>query len=135
MVPETKKNKRRNFGFKKTVFPIFLVLFILGIAIFLIIVNIRIGQKRAQLSGKVESLKKEIQTSEERNKELTGEVSKSSQQEFIEKEARERLNLKKPEEKVIVVLPSEENKQEIEVKKSFFQTLFDKIRQWAENPD
>ncbi len=135
MIAEFKKNKRRNIKFKKTILPLLSVFFIFGMTIFLVIVNIKISQKRTQLSDKVKSLENEIGIAQERNKELTGEISQSSREEFIEKEARERLNLKKPGEEVVVVLPSaEQNKQQIEVKKNFLQELFDKIRQWAESP-
>ena len=134
MIAGFKKNKRRKLDFKKTLLSIFLVLIISAITIFLTVMNIRINQKRAQLSEKVESLKNEIKTAEERNKELTRQVSQSSQEEFIEKEARERLNLKKPGENVLVVVPPPaENKGATETNKNFFQILFDKIRLWAEN--
>ncbi len=130
MIPEFKKNKSRHINFRKTVFPIFLVLVIFSITVFLIIINIRTAQKASPLSEKLESLKKEIQKSEGINQELKKQISEGSQEEFVEREARERLNLKKPGEEVVVVLPPAENKQEIEIKKNFFQKFLDEVKDW-----
>lgn len=93
---------------------VFLGLLLFGIAGFLAISNWKINQKRTELNSRAESLNKEIQILEERNKELQARILRSSEESFLEKEAREKFNLKKPgeEAEAIIILPSPESKNE-----------------------
>jgi len=125
MIAGIKKNKKW-----KNLFFILLIIFVLAIAGFLVISNSRLGKARSQLIEKIESLKKEIQKAGEKNQELKQQVSESSQESFIEKEARERLNLQKPGEKVVVVLPPKEEKQEIQEQKNLWQRILDMLKSW-----
>jgi len=85
----------------------------LGVVGFLVVSNFRISQKRATLDSQIERLKEDIRQVEEKKRQLGAQINQSSSEVYLEKEARERLNLKKPGEEVVTVLPSpEENKPE-----------------------
>lgn len=124
MITKTKKFKK---GTRQTIFFStligFLVLLIVG---FLIFSNLKISQRRAELTSRIEALKKEIQTLEEKNQQLRAGISQVETESYLEKEARERLGLKKPGEEVVVVLPPEEEEVKKE-EKSFWQKILEKI--------
>ena len=46
---------------------------------------------------------------EEKKHNFQAQLNPSKQEEYLEKEAREKLNLKKPGEEVVTVLPAEKN--------------------------
>jgi cell division protein FtsB len=75
---------------------------------FLVVANWRINQNRAEFNSQIESLQKEIQILEEKRQALQAQISQTSEQEYLEKEARETFNLKKPGEEVVAILPAEE---------------------------
>ncbi len=116
MIAEFEKIK--NSFWQKTFFPLFLLVLIILTIGFLIVSNWKISQKRKELILRIEDLKKEIQISENRQKELNDKIFPSEF--FLEKEAREKLNLKKPGEEVIVVLSPEKFQLEKELKKENF---------------
>ncbi len=102
----------------------FLILTVVG---FLVFSNFRISQRRAMLNSQIERLKTEIKAAEEKKLQLQSQVYESSREEFLEKEAREKLNLKKSGEEVVAVLPSEEDKTEEPQKQSFWDKILGKI--------
>lgn len=102
---------------------IFLGFLILAVIGFLAVSSFRISQRRTMLNSQIDQLKEEIRKAEEKKQQLQAKLYQSSQEEYLEKEAREKLNLKKPGEEVVAVIPAEKNKAE-EVKK---QTFWDKI--------
>lgn len=107
-----------------------LVLLVIG---FLVFSNLKISQKRAELTARIESLKKEIQILEEKNEELQAGISQGSSQTFLEKEARERLGLQKSGEQMVVVLPPEGSEEEkTKEQKNFWQRLLDPVRNFFE---
>jgi cell division protein FtsB len=101
----TKKiKKRKTFPF----FSIILILGFLGAIGLLVVGNWKIGQRRAELTARIESLKKEIAELQKQNEEIQAGLSQKGEEGYLEKEARERLNLKKPGEEVVVVVPPKE---------------------------
>ncbi len=85
-------------------------------------------QRRAELIFQIEDLEKEIQGLEKRNQELKAGFSQLSDEDYLEKEAREKLGLKKPGEEVVVVLPPPESEKEVKEKeKGFWQKLLEKL--------
>ncbi|MDO8558721.1 MAG: septum formation initiator family protein [bacterium] len=106
----------------------FFGILILTVVGFLAFSNFRISQRRAILNSQIEQLKAEIKAAEEKNRQLQVQAYESSQEEFLEKEAREKLNLKKPGEEVVAVLPSEEDKTEEPQKQSFWDKILGKIK-------
>lgn len=132
MIAKTKKLKKiaRKKSSGKTNFSrfFFALLAILAIT-FLAISNWRLGQKRLSLAERFKTLEKETKILEEKNKELEAQISYASRESFLEREARERFNLKKPGEEVVAVVPPEETeeKKNIEVPKSFWQQFLEKL--------
>ena len=81
-------------------------------------INFKINKKRSELNSRVNSLKQEISVLEKRNEELKTQTSLILEEEYLEKEAREKLNLKKPGEKVVTIIPEEK-----ENNKSLYQKI------------
>lgn len=126
MVAKFKKTKKRTF--QTIFFSIILAVLIVMIASFLIISNWKMNQRRAELRTKIEELKKEIQILEEKNKELEAGISQVETREYLEKVAKEQLNLKNPGEEVVVITKEEGlEKERKEEKKSFWQKIWEKI--------
>jgi len=63
--------------------------------------------KRYQLNQEIESLKAEIEKTDKKEQELTKLMSYLDSSNYLEKEAREKLNLKKEGENVLMVSESE----------------------------
>ena len=85
------------------------------------------SQKRVELAARVESLKKEIADLEKKNEEMQAGLSQKDEEGFLEKEARERLNLKKPGEEVVVVVPPKEE-EGIQESKNFWERWWEEIK-------
>lgn len=127
MIQKSRKFKKP--GFQQTIlFSIIISFLLLGAISFLIISNWKINQRRQELTSKIEALKKEIEVLEVKNAELKTKISQSQQESYLEKEARERLGLKKPGEEVAAVLPAEEKKEEQPQEKSLWQKILDPIK-------
>jgi cell division protein FtsL len=125
MIP---KNKRNPKSPESIFFSTLFILLILMVSTFLIISNLKINQKRAELNAQIERLKEETQTLEEKNQKLKATISESEKEDYLEKEARERLGLKKPGEEAVVILPSKNNEKEnIQEKKNFLEKILEKI--------
>ncbi|MCK4781888.1 septum formation initiator family protein [Candidatus Parcubacteria bacterium] len=97
----------------------------------LIISNFKINKKRAELDSRMDAIKQEISVLEKRNKELKAQILWTSEQEHLEKQARERLNLKKPGEKVVTIVPQKEQESkefsETIKPKSWWQKILEKL--------
>lgn len=78
------------------------------VIIILVVSNLKIGQRRADLTAQLESLREEVDALEQEKANLQAKASQGTDQDFLEKEARERFNLKKPGEEVITVIPPEQ---------------------------
>ena len=91
--------------------------------------NWQMNQRRQQLSLKVQALEKEIAAQEKKNEELKSSLNSASQESYLEKEAREKFQLKKPGEKVVAVLPPEETPETkpAESPKNFFEQILEKL--------
>ena len=125
MLSNFKKNKKRRNA-KSIFFLIFFgVLLLVGIG-FLSWTNIKIKQRREKLLSRIESIKKEIQMLEEKNKDLKEQVSQSGTPEYLEKVAREQFGLKAPGEEVVII--SKENEEKEEVKAEEEQGWWQKIK-------
>lgn len=111
MVTQFKKSKKGET--RQTIFfSIFLGCLILIVIGFLVISNWKINQKRVELRSQIEALRKEIQILEEKKQELEAGISQTKGEEYLEKEAREKLGLKKPGEEVVAILPPEKNEED-----------------------
>ena len=77
-----------------------LILVFFSINLFKAIIN------RRELLGDIKSLEIEIKSLESRNQELVGLIEYFKTIDFVETEARTKLNLRKPGEKIIIVPPA-----------------------------
>lgn len=95
--------KISNIEFRKLSILTLLILVIgwLGVAAF------REAKRNLEIKKEANRLGQEIKSLEERNKELAQTIESFKNEEVIEKEARERLNLRKPGEKLVVIVSPE----------------------------
>ncbi|MEK7664455.1 MAG: septum formation initiator family protein [Patescibacteria group bacterium] len=105
MITNFRKNKSKNL-FHQVLFK-FGGILILIIALLLIIADVKIYQKKKQLNYQIESLKNKIQDLKSRNSSLKEGILNADKEQYIEKIAREELNLQKPGEKVISFVATE----------------------------
>jgi len=125
MIKKFKKNKKgaRNPAIISTLIGL-AVLIIIG---FLVISNIRIGSKRAELIEKINKFRKEIQIMETKNEQLKAGIIETESEIFWEEKAREQ-GYKKPDEEQVVILPPEERKEEpLGEEKGFWQKVWEKL--------
>ena len=106
MIPKYKQ--KENGSWQNVFFFVILGLLILIFSGFLAVSNYRISQKKSALNSRLDQLKSEIQEIEAKKQELQAKLNQSSQEDYLEKEAREKFNLQKPGEEVVVVLPADE---------------------------
>lgn len=128
MIPYFKKSKKKT-SFQPLFFYSILGIMVLIIVGFLIDSNLKINKKRKELLGQINYLKKEIQVLEEKKQKLKAGILKQGTEDYLEKEAREKLGLKKPGEEVVVVLPPKENQEkQAKEKKNFWEKLLEKLK-------
>ncbi len=84
---------------------------------FLVTTNIKISRRRAELTNRIETLKQEIGILEGKKEELKEKISQAGSEEYLEKVARDQLDMKAPGEEVVVVTKEEEEKEEEEKEK------------------
>ena len=125
MVTNFKKNKK--VGGRKRYTIHIIGFFILCVAGFLIVANINIWHKKQQLSSKVASLQKEIKNIEDNNNKLQQGIASQSDDQYIEKVAREELDLQKPGEQAVSFIDQKIDVQEVDTAK---QNFFQKIWNW-----
>jgi len=98
--------------FQKNSFQTIFFSALLGILLFvvigfLIVSSWKITQRKTELQSRVEELRRDIQTVEIRNQELKAQAARGYEEEYLEQEARERFNLRKPGEEVVTILKEE----------------------------
>jgi len=120
------KNERSSSKDKFTLIILGILFFaIIG---FLAVSNFRINKKKIELQSQADSLKKEIQILEEKREQLRAGILEGESETFLEKEARDRLGLKKPGEEVVAVLPPKETTQNTtQQNKSLWQRILQKL--------
>ncbi|MDP3093750.1 MAG: septum formation initiator family protein [bacterium] len=106
MIAKTKtKKSKKDLPQSRINLWFFIVIFLL-IGIFLASSGWQMAQRRKELFLRTDALEKEIAVLEKRNLELKAGTDSSSQESFLEKKARENFQLKKPGEKVVIVVVS-----------------------------
>jgi len=109
-------NKKQKRGFSKRNFYFIAggVLFLLA-SVLLIFVDIKVYKEKQKLTAQLEGYKKQIQEIENRNKALKEGITEANDNNYIEKVAREELDLQKQGEKVVTfIMPSQQQTQEKE---------------------
>ncbi len=85
---------------------------VICICAFLVFTNIRMFQKRNQLNRQISDLKTKIENLKNSNSNLQEGISKSNDTAYIEKVAREELDLQKPGEKVFSFVKTPASQQD-----------------------
>ena len=107
MLPKSRRFKKGS-SYQTVFFSIFLCLLLLAVITFLIYSNWKITQKRAELTSKVETLKKEIQILEEKNANLRAGKSQTETEDYWKGRLYEQGYVEKGEQQVVVLPPKEE---------------------------
>ena len=97
---------------KKILFSKIFLIFIGLCLIYLGISTVKETYKRYTLKKEISRLKQKINSLEEKNNKLKELISYFDKESFLEKQARIKLNLKKPGEKVIIIPEPQKEKQE-----------------------
>ena len=105
-----RKEKRQNIFF-----TILLGMLFLGVISALVVSNWKINQKRAEYNAQIKVLQAQLQELELKREQLQAQISQSSDEQYLETQAREIFNLQKPGEEVVTVLPAEEETVQVPV--------------------
>jgi len=127
----TKKFKKKK-SFQTIFFQVLFGLFAITIAVFLIVSNFKINKRRQELISQITFLEKEIQILEEKNEQLKAGIARTESESYLEREARERLGLKKPGEEVVAIKKVESEEAEKPEEKNFWDKIWEKIQFWRD---
>ena len=124
------KNKKKKNESRQTIFfSVLLGVLLFTVAGYLVVSNLKINSRRAELKSQLIKLEAEFNNLEAKKTQLQAQVSEAANDEYLEKEARETFNLKKPGEEVLTVLPAENNESP-QKEASFWEKILDKIKFW-----
>ena len=124
------KRRKKKKSFQEIFLSVLFVFFTLAIIGLLAVSNFKIRERRKELLSQIETLEKEIQNVEKKNQELKAGISESQTEDYLEKEAREKLGLKKPGEEVVTIkkIQSEEKQKEQKEEKSLWQKILEFLK-------
>ena len=124
------KNKKIKNESKQTIFfSVLLGVLIFTVIGYLVVSNLRINARRTELKAQLIKLQTELNALEAKKSQLQAQVSEATNDEYLDKEARETFNLKKPGEEVVTILPAENNVNG-QKEASFLEKIIDKIKFW-----
>jgi len=103
MISDFKKKQKSNKPYYKILF-ILAIIFSLIIIYFLIYANIKVYQKKKELKYQLESLKNQIQEIQKSNISLQEKIQSATDDNYIEKVAREQLGWQKENENTAIFL-------------------------------
>ena len=118
MVPKFKKNKKRSLD--SVTFPVFLGILLLVVIGLLLISNWKIGSRRSELDSQQQYLGAQLKALQEKKDQLQQQVSEASQTDYLETEARERFNLKKPGEQAVTIIPPDSSEPKTQNQKEWW---------------
>jgi len=99
----------------------FVRIFLLAIIIFLIFADIKIYGEKKKFDLQVDNLEKKVQSIKEENNKLKEGIAKIDDKDYIEKIAREELDLQMQDEKVVsFIMPESQKKEEINTDNNFW---------------
>lgn len=126
MLANFNKKQKRVFSKKKLYFIAGGIFFIIA-SVFLILADIKIYKEKQKLNAQLLSYKKQIEEIEKKNKDLREGIAEAGNNNYIEKVAREQLDLQKQGEKVVTFIMPPKKPQE---QKSEQQNFLD-FKTWA----
>lgn len=92
-----KKQKSGEYGLMLKTFAIIFLI----VSVLLIIANIKLYNKKKELAREVKNYSLQVTKIEENSEKLKEEIANSDNQDYIEKVAREEINMQKPGEKAV----------------------------------
>lgn len=98
------RSKINNIFSKLVFFGVFVLIFFIAVEV------LDVFKKKKEVEGEIERLKNENATLIENKKEISNLSDYFQDKNFLEKEARRRLNLQKPDEKAVIVIDKREDK-------------------------
>ncbi|MDO8486603.1 MAG: septum formation initiator family protein [Candidatus Staskawiczbacteria bacterium] len=126
MISNFKKKQKSDtpYNFLSSTLIKFLFLIVI---VFLIFADVRVYKEKGKLNSQVNNLKEKIQAIQQKNDELKKGINNADDQSYIEKIAREELDLQKSEEKVIsFIMPEKTVSKEINDNNNFLN-----IKTWT----
>jgi len=130
MLAKVRKFRKRSF-YRSIFFPVLMGFLVLGIIGFLVFSNLRISQRRAELTAKIEGFKKEIQDLGQKNQELQANITQTGEKDYWKEKLYQQGYVGEGEQQVVVLPPEEQTKK---VEKGFWQKLLDPVRTlWQKN--
>ncbi len=130
MIAKTRKKKTAPRPIAAFSAPLLFIAIFFLIGAILFFSNWQLAKRRKELLLRTEVLEKEISSLEKKNDELKAGIASTFEESYLEREAREKFQLAKPGEKVIVVLPPEGQTQETVLppkEKNFFERILEKL--------
>ena len=119
MIANFKKKQKNNTIDSFFSSPLVKIFFII-IIVFLIFADIKVYKDRKKLNSQINSLKEKIQTIQKKNNTLEQGIARADDKDYIEKIAREELDLQMQNEKVVTfIMPKLEQKEEINTNSNF----------------
>lgn len=107
-----------------------------GLLVFVILFFVLVAgqiKRTYKVYSQVGDLESELAQIEQSNKDLEAQIKTFENPEVIDKEARERLNLKKQGENVVIIIPNDERgeiEQQLQDLESTRESFWKKIKRW-----
>ena len=127
------RKKQKSHKNPDNFFPASLIkFFFLMIIVFLIFMNVRVYKEKKKFDLQMTNLKEKIQGLQKKNDALEQNIARADDKDYIEKIAREELDLQIQNEKVITfIMPKPQQKAEIDTNNSFLN--FKNWMEWFSN--
>ncbi len=106
------------------------VLLLLVVGIFLIVANVKMYVRRQELNAEVKFLQHKIEATKQENEKLEKGIFEVNNDQYIEKVAREELDLQKPGEKVVSFVQPQNQETKPAAPKNFLQSWLSWISGW-----
>ncbi|MBU4351056.1 septum formation initiator family protein [Candidatus Parcubacteria bacterium] len=129
MIAKTRKKKTKIKPTATSLMPLLFIAIFFLIGIILFFSNWQLIKRHKELLLKTGALEKEISFLEEKNDKLKDGIASIVDENYLEKEAREKFQLAKPGEKVVVVLPPENQTEQAPLieEKSFLEKILESL--------
>ena len=120
MIANFKKKQKSNTP-ENFFSSLFIKIFLLIIIVFLIFADIKVYKDRKKLNLQIDSLKEKIEAIQKKNNTLEQGIARADDKDYIEKIAREELDLQIEDEKVIsFITPEPQQKEEIDTNVNYW---------------
>lgn len=127
---KSKRRKRRSM--KKLIFSIIGIAVILLLVVLLGRMNLRTQRQRIALEEKINNLQEQCENLEEKKDKLIEQIEETNNVAYLERIAKEELNLKRPEEKAVSFFSQDDvsTTEEEPVKQGFWGKLLWRLKTW-----